>query len=244
MNKVGNISVKKTSYDDSFLNSRLELNINGNDIDHIVVNTLRRICLTNIPVYIYDKFDFVENTSIFNNNYIKLRFRNIPVLGIETSSAFYNEPKESLDQKDNISEMLNMDDISLETDLAPLAFANLIESIGSKNVTVNYDTGNSAALGYDPDEEFEYEYSNKVTDIVIDFEDFLAKNFLPFNDKCVLDKTFNLNYRFHDFIKYHSKQYEKICKHVTEYNNDIDREIEEENKKLEEEDDDDFDLNN
>lgn len=96
----------------------------------------------------------------------------------------------------------------------------------------------------DPDEEFEYEYSNKVTDIVIDFDDFLAKNFLPFNDKCVLDKTFNLNYRFHDFIKYHSKQYEKICKHVTEYNNDIDREIEEENKKLEEEDDDDFDLNN
>ena len=56
--------------------------------------------------------------------------------------------------------------ISLETDLAPLAFANLIDSIGSKNVTVNYDTGNSAALGYDPDEEFK-SYGYKITDLHI-----------------------------------------------------------------------------
>ena len=39
MNKVGNISVKKILYDDIFLNSRLELNISGKDIDHIIVNT-------------------------------------------------------------------------------------------------------------------------------------------------------------------------------------------------------------
>lgn len=56
--------------------------------------------------------------------------------------------------------------ISLETDLAPLAFADLIDSIGSKNVTVNYDTGNSAALGYDPDEEFK-SYGYKITDLHI-----------------------------------------------------------------------------
>ena len=87
----------------------------------------------------------------------------------------------------------------------------------------------------DADDEFEYKYSDKVTNIVIDFDDFLRKNFLPFNDKCVLDKTYNCNYNFHDFIKVYSKEYEKICKYVTEYNNDIDREIEEENKKYEEE---------
>lgn len=115
MNKVGQNSVKKLSYDDSFLNSRLELNLKGNDIDHIVVNTLRRICLTNIPIYMYNKFDFVENTSIFNNNYIKLRFRNIPVLGIETSSPFYEESKKISEKETTMDEMLNMDDISLET---------------------------------------------------------------------------------------------------------------------------------
>ncbi|MDB9940760.1 sugar phosphate isomerase/epimerase [Candidatus Pelagibacter sp.] len=56
--------------------------------------------------------------------------------------------------------------ISLETDLAPLPFANLIDSIGSKNVTVNYDTGNSTALGYDPVEEFR-SYGDKITDLHI-----------------------------------------------------------------------------
>jgi sugar phosphate isomerase/epimerase len=56
--------------------------------------------------------------------------------------------------------------ISLETDLAPLSFAKLIDSIGSKNVTVNYDIGNSAALGYDPVEEFKA-YGDKITDLHI-----------------------------------------------------------------------------
>lgn len=115
MNKLGTINVKNQSYDDSFLNSRLEFNIKGNDIDHIVVNTLRRICLTNIPIYVYNKFDFVENTSIYNNNYIKLRLRNIPVLGIESSSAFFEEKEESVEKNEDMASMLNMDDISLET---------------------------------------------------------------------------------------------------------------------------------
>tara|TARA_E500000178_G_C16748869_1_gene629454 strand:- start:260 stop:658 length:399 start_codon:yes stop_codon:yes gene_type:complete len=87
----------------------------------------------------------------------------------------------------------------------------------------------------DPNEEFEYKYSSKITNIVIDFEDYLLQECLPFNDKCVLDKTFDLNYTFHDFIKFHSKDYKKICEHAEEYNNEIDRKIEEENKKLEEE---------
>ena len=33
-------------------------------------------------------------------------------------------------------------------------------------MTVNYDTGNSAALGYDPDEEFK-SYGHKITDLHI-----------------------------------------------------------------------------
>lgn len=56
--------------------------------------------------------------------------------------------------------------LCLETDLSPKKFANLIESIGSKNITVNYDMGNSAALGYDPVEEFKA-YGNKITDLHI-----------------------------------------------------------------------------
>ena len=56
--------------------------------------------------------------------------------------------------------------ISLETDLAPKTFANMIDSIGSNNVTVNYDIGNSAANGFDPVEEF-ISYGYKISDIHI-----------------------------------------------------------------------------
>ena len=56
--------------------------------------------------------------------------------------------------------------ICLETDLEPKVFANMLDAIGSKNVTVNYDIGNSAALGYDPIEEFKA-YGHKITDLHI-----------------------------------------------------------------------------
>ena len=51
--------------------------------------------------------------------------------------------------------------ICLETDLAPKDFANMIDTIGSKNVMINYDIGNSAAKGYDPEEEFS-SYGDKI----------------------------------------------------------------------------------
>ncbi len=56
--------------------------------------------------------------------------------------------------------------LSLETDLGPAEFADLLERIGSKSVTVNYDTGNSASLGFDPNEEFAA-YGAQITDIHI-----------------------------------------------------------------------------
>ena len=56
--------------------------------------------------------------------------------------------------------------ICLETDLAPKPFADLLDSIGSNNVTVNYDIGNSASMGYDPEDEFKA-YGYQITDLHI-----------------------------------------------------------------------------
>lgn len=56
--------------------------------------------------------------------------------------------------------------LSLETDLAPKPFVRLLERIGSSRVTVNYDIGNSAALGYDPGEELDC-YGHCISDIHI-----------------------------------------------------------------------------
>lgn len=56
--------------------------------------------------------------------------------------------------------------LSLETDLAPQPFVDLLEKIDSNRVTVNYDIGNSAALGYNLVEELDA-YGRRITDIHI-----------------------------------------------------------------------------
>jgi sugar phosphate isomerase/epimerase len=56
--------------------------------------------------------------------------------------------------------------LSLETDLAPQAFVELLDRFNSSRVTVNYDIGNSAALGFDSDEELAT-YGDRITDIHI-----------------------------------------------------------------------------
>ena len=56
--------------------------------------------------------------------------------------------------------------LSLETDLAPQPFIELLDKLNSKNITVNYDIGNSAALGFNSDEELEA-YGDRITDIHI-----------------------------------------------------------------------------
>lgn len=56
--------------------------------------------------------------------------------------------------------------LSLETDLAPVPFAELLERFNSEIVTVNYDIGNSASLGFDPVEEFNT-YGKLISDVHI-----------------------------------------------------------------------------
>ena len=56
--------------------------------------------------------------------------------------------------------------LALETDLPPKKFADLLNEFDSKRVTVNYDIGNSASLGYDMLEEFKC-YGERISDIHI-----------------------------------------------------------------------------
>ena len=55
---------------------------------------------------------------------------------------------------------------SLETDLEPTRFARLLDEFGSSRVTVNYDIGNSASLGYSVAEEFDA-YGPRISDVHI-----------------------------------------------------------------------------
>ena len=56
--------------------------------------------------------------------------------------------------------------IALETDLRPAAFVGLVQDIDHDYLKINYDTGNSASLGYDPIDEFE-SYGKWITEVHI-----------------------------------------------------------------------------
>lgn len=56
--------------------------------------------------------------------------------------------------------------LSLETDLGPDDFKALLTQLDSPRVTVNYDIGNSASLGYDAEEELGV-YGARISDIHI-----------------------------------------------------------------------------
>ena len=56
--------------------------------------------------------------------------------------------------------------LSLETDLNPKSFLELLNNFECTNITVNYDIGNSASLGYNCVEELDA-YGHKISDIHI-----------------------------------------------------------------------------
>ena len=91
--------------------------------------------------------------------------------------------------------------LCLETDLSPSVFSNLIEAINSKNLTVNYDIGNSAAMGFDPIEEFQ-SYGSKITDLHIKDRLFNGKSVMLGSGDAKFSKIFELldKYNYKDKI--------------------------------------------
>jgi DNA-directed RNA polymerase subunit L len=65
-----------------YATSNLKLNISGSDINYIIINTLRRIALSLLGGYAFEPryITINKNTSIFNNDYMRLRLSNIPIV--------------------------------------------------------------------------------------------------------------------------------------------------------------------
>lgn len=59
--------------------SRLMLNFSGKTVSPELVNTIRRLCIDWVPSYAFNKYDITieNNTSIFNNDYMRLRLSQI-----------------------------------------------------------------------------------------------------------------------------------------------------------------------
>lgn len=116
MSKTKSIAISKKFEDKDLGFSRLELNLKGSDINHIIVNSIKRIIQTDIPIYAFNEFDITSNSSIFNNNYIKDHIRNIPVWGIENKIDEFIKKKEEEEEYFDENEGIINDDIELDVE--------------------------------------------------------------------------------------------------------------------------------
>lgn len=73
--------------------SSLVLKFSGKDVNEILTNTLRRIMLNNIPVYAFAPECIIidENSSIFNNDQIKVRISQLPIIETQLDIAYLPE---------------------------------------------------------------------------------------------------------------------------------------------------------
>lgn len=64
------------------ISSKLILEFSGQDNANVIMNTLRRVMLDNIPIYAFvsDLIKISENNSIFTNDYMRLRLSQLPIL--------------------------------------------------------------------------------------------------------------------------------------------------------------------
>ena len=88
MIKVNKVNLKISDHNKELGNSRLDFKISGPNINYIIANTIRRTIFSDIPIYAFNEFKFEKNTSVFHNNYLKLRLRHMPVWGIENTVEF------------------------------------------------------------------------------------------------------------------------------------------------------------
>ena len=78
----------------------LKINLSGSDINYVIVNTLVRVGLSLVGSYAFNpEFITIErNTSIFNNNKIKLRLSNIPIINKIYTEPIVNNTDELIDK--------------------------------------------------------------------------------------------------------------------------------------------------
>lgn len=116
------IKIKETEYikKNNNIGSKSLLNIElyGNDINHVIVNTIRRLIIQHVPVYAFDNVEITKNTSVYNNDTLKLRLKNFPVHSIKNDTVnFYMDIINNTLDEDKLEKItLHLDKKNLDSD--------------------------------------------------------------------------------------------------------------------------------
>lgn len=81
MNSDVHINELEKNVRDGYIESSLVLEFTGKNINHVVINTLRRIMIQDLPMYAFAPECMIigKNSSKFNNDQIRERFMQLPV---------------------------------------------------------------------------------------------------------------------------------------------------------------------
>ena len=167
-NKSSNNDLQIRIIDESKINDTynnyLILGIKGSKINNVILNTLRRVIMELLPSYSFSKkdIDISKNTSIYNNDYMRLRLCQWPIFNIENSEETINKSAE-LEYEANLSTFeKQIEDLNIIEEKERLAKAeksqNFIMSINVKNTTSQvYNVTTD-------DENVKFYYKGKITE--------------------------------------------------------------------------------
>ena len=84
--------LEKIKFKNGNSSQKLHVNLKGNLVNTVFVNTLRRVCLDLIPFIAFNKddIDIMKNTSIYNNDIIRLRLSTFPLIELKNTSELIN----------------------------------------------------------------------------------------------------------------------------------------------------------
>jgi len=121
MEKISEITIKQKPFKKGIFTG-LNLNIKGKNVDYTLVNTIRRVIMTDVPIYIFNKINITKNTSVYHNDYLSLRIKNISIK-VPNDNVFFEEKIQEKQEiktyedkmlDDNIKNVVGEDDIDME----------------------------------------------------------------------------------------------------------------------------------
>ncbi len=125
----------------------------------ITINSLLADFFMEKKLFNVSEFDLQKNLEVLrnlikNSNRLGIKILEIPFVD-SSSLKTKEEQSQVISNLEKILPLLEEYDIflTLETDLPPISFKELILSFNHPNIKANYDVGNSASLGYDMKEE-------------------------------------------------------------------------------------------
>lgn len=101
------IEIKETVEEIELGDSKSIFKLKGNNVNHVLLNTLRRTIYTDIPIYAFNRIVFEKNTSVYHNNYLKIKIENLPVWSIENDVPYIVHSN----RLDNENDICNVNDL-------------------------------------------------------------------------------------------------------------------------------------